>query len=189
MAEQFEEFDDFKPAKVDDGINDTVKKVIEKELSELETFKADNDDMIFSYEEPKQALTEMMVEYIQNVGDVNEVNYCSFNTGNGEAIDAWGYSGDEDMMSVDLFLTVLVDPEKNNTLPKLEIERRFKWMEKFFERSQAGTMFLRITDKRSDLYQIAQLINDAEKVDRVRSKYNRTRQENLVYSDGYLLPR
>lgn len=168
MAEQFEEFDDFKPAKVDDGVNDTVKKVIEKELSELETFKADNDDMIFSYEEPKQALTEMMVEYIQNVGDVNEVNYCSFNTGNGEAIDAWGYSGDEDMMSVDLFLTVLVDPEKSNTLPKSEIERHFKWMEKFFERSQSGTMFSRITDKRSDLYQIAQLINDAEKVDRVR---------------------
>jgi hypothetical protein len=94
MAEQFEEFDDFKPAKVDDGVNDTVKKVIEKEMSDLEAFKADNDDMIFSYEEPKQALTEMMVEYIQNVGDVNEVNYCSFNTGNGEAIDAWGYSGD-----------------------------------------------------------------------------------------------
>lgn len=168
MAEQFEEFDDFKPAKVDDGVNDTVKKVIEKEMSELETFKADNDDIIFGSEEPKQALTEMMVEYIQNVGDVNEVNYCSFNTGNGEAIDAWGYSGDEDMMSIDLFLTVLVDPEKSNTLPKSEIERHFKWMEKFFERSESGTMFSRITDKRSDLYQIAQLINDAEKVDRVR---------------------
>ena len=27
MAEQFDEFDDFKPAKVDDGVNDTVKKV------------------------------------------------------------------------------------------------------------------------------------------------------------------
>ena len=163
-----EEFDDFKPAKVDDGVNDTVKKVIEKEMSDLENFKADNDDIIYSSEEPKQALTEMMVEYIQNVGDVNEVNYCSFNTGNGEAIDAWGYSGDEDMMSVDLFLTVIVDPEKSNTLPKSEIERHFKWMQKFFERSQAGTMFSRIQDKKSDLYQIAQLINDAEKVDRVR---------------------
>lgn len=90
MTEQFEEFDDFKPAKVDDGVNDTVKKVIEKEMSDIEVFKADNDDMIFSYDEPKQALTEMMVEYIQNVGDVNEVNYCSFNTGNGEAnLHAW----------------------------------------------------------------------------------------------------
>lgn len=38
MAEQFEEFDDFKPAKVDDGVNDTVKKVIEKELSKLVDF-------------------------------------------------------------------------------------------------------------------------------------------------------
>lgn len=168
MKPEEDQFDDFKPAMVDDGVTDSVKKVIEKELSELETFKADNDEMIFGYEEPKQALTEMMVEYIQNVGDVNEVNYCSFNTGNGEAIDAWGYSGDEDMMSVDLFLTVLVDPEKSNTLPKTEIERHFKWMEKFFSRSQSGTMFSRITDKRSDLYQIAQLINDAEKVDRVR---------------------
>ena len=163
-----DQFDDFKPAMVDDGVTDSVKKVIQKEMSDLEAFKADNDEMIFSYDEPKQALTEMMVEYIQNVGDVNEVNYCSFNTGNGEAIDAWGYSGDEDMMSVDLFLTILVDPEKSNNLPKSEIERHFKWMEKFFERSQSGTMFSRIQDKHSDLYQIAQLINDSEKVDRVR---------------------
>ena len=73
MEEQIEEFDDFKPAKVEDGVNESVKKVIEKELSALESFKADNDDIIFSSEEPKQALTEMMVEYIQNVGDVNEV--------------------------------------------------------------------------------------------------------------------
>ena len=63
MAEQFEEFNDFKPAKVDDGVNDTVKKVIEKELSELETFKADNDDMIFSYEEPKHSITEDIFNY------------------------------------------------------------------------------------------------------------------------------
>ena len=135
MAEQLEEFDDFKPAKVDDGVNDSVKKVVEKEMTELETFKVDTDDMLFGYEEPKQALTDMMIGYIQNVGDVNEVNLCSFNSGNGEAIDAWGYSGDEDITSIDLFLTVLVNPEKSNTLPKSEIERHFKWMEKFFERS------------------------------------------------------
>ena len=132
MVGTTEDFDDFRPAKVDDGVNDSVKKVIEKELSEIEAFKADNDDILYGHEVPKQALTEMMVEYIQNVGDVNEVNFCSFNSGNGEAIDAWGYSGDEDTMSVDLFLTVLVDPEKSNTLPKSEIERHFKWMEKFF---------------------------------------------------------
>ena len=48
MAEQFDEYDDFKVATVDDGVNDTVKNVIEKELSELETFKADNDDIITS---------------------------------------------------------------------------------------------------------------------------------------------
>ena len=168
MKPSEDQFDDFKPAKADDGVKDAIKKAIEKELSELETFKADNDDIIYSYEEPKQALTEMMVEYIQNVGDVNEVNFCSFNSGNGEAIDAWGYSGDEETMSVDLFLTVLVDPEKSSSLPKSEIERHFKWMEKFFERSQSGTIFSRIKDQCSDLYQIAQLINDAEKVDRVR---------------------
>lgn len=168
MVGTTEDFDDFRPAKVDDGVNDSVKKVIEKELSEIEAFKADNDDILYGHEVPKQALTEMMVEYIQNVGDVNEVNFCSFNSGNGEAIDAWEYSGDEDTMSVDLFLTVLVDPEKSNTLPKSEIERHFKWMEKFFERSQSGTMFSRIKDKRSDLYQIAQLIHEADKVDRVR---------------------
>ena len=35
---KFDEFNDFKPAKVDDGVNDTVKKVIEKELSKLVDF-------------------------------------------------------------------------------------------------------------------------------------------------------
>ncbi len=163
-----EEFDDFKPATVDDGVNEAIRKVKEKELSELETFKAENDDIIYRFEAPHQALTEMMIEYIQNVGDVNEVNICSYNSGNGEAIDAWGYSGDEDMTSVDLFLTVLVDPEKSSTLPTSEIERHFKWMEKFFQRSLSGTMFSRISNKRSDLYQIAQLINESEKIDRVR---------------------
>lgn len=161
-------FDDFKPAVIDDGVNTTVKKVVEKELTELEAFKADNDDIIYGSEDPKTALTEMMVEYIQNVGDVNEVNYCCYNSGSGEAIDAWGYSGDEDLMSIDLFLTILVDPEKNHRLPKSEIERHFKWVEKFFERSLTGAMLSKIEDKRSDLYQIAQLINEADKVDRVR---------------------
>ena len=140
MEDNYEVFDDFKPAKADDGIPSFVKETIEKEKSELESFKEENDDIIFGNEDPKVALTEMMVEYIQNVGDVTDVNYCSYNSGNGEAIDAWGYSGDEDLTSIDLFLTVIVDPEKSNNLPKSELERYFKWMEKFFIRSQAGTM-------------------------------------------------
>ena len=163
-----EEFDDFKLASSNDEINPEVKRVVEREKSELEKFKIENDDIIFGSEEPKTALTEMMVEYIQNVGDVNDVNYCSYNSGNGEAIDAWGYSGDDETLSIDLFLTVIVDPDKSNNLPKSEIERHFRWLEKFFERSQSGTIFNKITDKRSDLYQIAQLINEAEKVDCVR---------------------
>ena len=167
MEEQIEVFDDFKPAKVDDGVNETVKKKIEKEMSDLEAFKMENDDMIFGYEDPKQALTEMMVGYIQNVGDVNEVNYCSYSK-NGEAIDAWGYSGDEEFLSIDLFLTVLVDPEKSDTLSKTDIEKHVKWLERFFNRAQNGQIMSQIKDKRSDLYQIAQLINDAENIDRVR---------------------
>lgn len=167
MSEEYE-FDDFKPAVVEDGVAPAVKKAIEKEQSELETFKSEIDDIILGSEDPRTALTEMMVEYIQNVGDVSEVNYCSYNTGLGEAIDAWGYSGDEDLVSIDLFLTVLVDPEKGDRLPKSEIERYFKWMQKFFERSKSGNNLSKITDKKSDLYQIAQLINESEKVDRVR---------------------
>ncbi|MCM1141218.1 MAG: AIPR family protein [Muribaculum sp.] len=167
MSEEYE-FDDFKPAVVEDGVNPSVKKAIEKEQTELESFKAENDDIILASEDPRKALTEMMVEYIQNVGDVSEVNYCSYNTGQGEAIDAWAYSGDEDLVSIDLFLTVLVDPEKGARLPKSEVERYFKWMQKFFERSQSGATLTKIQDKHSDLYQIAQLINDSDKVDRVR---------------------
>lgn len=167
MSDEYE-FDDFKPAMVEDCIAPAVKKAIEKEHTELQLFKSEIDDIILGSEDPRNALTEMMVEYIQNVGDVSEVNYCSYNTGAGEAIDAWGYSGDEDLVSIDLFLTVLVAPDKSDRLPKSEIERYFKWMQKFFERSQTGANLSRITDKRSDLYQIAQLIKESEKVDRVR---------------------
>lgn len=163
-----DEFDDFKPAEVNDGVNPDVKKAIAREMSELEIFKTDIDDILYSNEEPKMVLTEMMSEYIQNVGDVNEVNFCAYNSGTGEAIDAWGYSGDDEYVSIDLFLTVLVDPDKSSTLPKSEIERHFKWMEKFFERSQTGAIFTRVRDDHTDLYQIARLINDSERVDRVR---------------------
>ena len=161
-------FDDFKFAQVEDGVSESVKKVVNKELSELEAFKAENDDIIYGSEDPKETLTQMMVEYIQNVGDVTDVNYCSYKSNTGEALDAWGYSGDDEYVSIDLFLTVLVDPEKSNTLPKSEIERYFKWMEKFFDRSVSGTMLGRINDRHSDLYQIAQLINESNSIDRVR---------------------
>jgi len=164
-----EEFDDFKPASTSLDIKDSgTKKSIEKELSEIELFKEVNDDFLFCSEDPKLALTEMMVEYIQNVGDVNEVNFCSYYSGKGEGIDAWGYSGDEEFMSIDLFLTVLVDPEKSQTLPKSEIERYFKWMEKFFNRSRNSAAKHLGVNEKSDLNQVAQLIHDSDKVDRVR---------------------
>lgn len=163
-----EVFDDFKFAQVDDGVNETVKKAVSKEMSELETFKTDNDEIIYGSEDPKGTLTQMMVEYIQNVGDVTDVNFCSYKSNSGEALDAWGYSGDDEYMSIDLFLSVLVDPEKSNTLPKSEVERYFKWMGKFFDRSVSGAILGRIEDKHSDLYQIAQLINEADSIDRVR---------------------
>lgn len=168
MAEQFDDFDDFQPVKVDDGVNDSVKKVVAKEMSELEAFKADNDDMIYGYDDPKQALTEMMVEYIQNVGDVNEVNYCNYQVNKAGAIDAWGFNGDEDMTSLDLFLTVLVDPEKSKYLSKIEFDTYIKRLEKFLDLSKNGGIFKHIEDNKSDLYQIAQIINAAERIDRVR---------------------
>lgn len=111
MSDEYE-FDDFKPAVVEDGVAPAVKKAIEKELTELESFKSEIDDIILGSEDPRTALTEMMVEYIQNVGDVSEVNYCSYNTGAGEAIDAWGYSGDEDLVSIDLFSQYSLTPKK-----------------------------------------------------------------------------
>ena len=39
MEDNYEVFDDFKPAKADDGIPSFVKETNEKEKSELESFK------------------------------------------------------------------------------------------------------------------------------------------------------
>ena len=165
-----EQFDDFKVAEESPEMENVVANtIVAKELTEVEQYKEEVlDEILGMADSPKDELTQLVVGYIQAMGDVDQVNLCSYDNGNGVALDGWGFNGDEDLVSIDLFLTVLVDPEKSNTLPKSEIERHFKWMEKFFERSQTGTMFSRITDKRSELYQIAQLINDAEKVDRVR---------------------
>lgn len=39
------------------------------------------------------------------MGDVNQVNICSYDNGNGVALDGWGFNGDEDMTSISYFCT------------------------------------------------------------------------------------
>ena len=107
--EIFNEFDDFQPAEAPTYVNEAISKVYEKELSEIEQFKVDLDDQLLMADSPKDQLTEMIIGYIQGVGDVNQVNICSYRAKNGVGIDAWGFNGDEDMSTIDLFLTLYVD--------------------------------------------------------------------------------
>ena len=73
------QFDDFKSPKT--YVNDTIGKVIEKQLTEVEEFKDEYIDLPISMADaPKEELRDMYVQYIQRAGDVNQVNYCDYHT-------------------------------------------------------------------------------------------------------------
>ena len=164
-----EQFNDFKePISPSNYVDPTIEGVFNKELSEVEAFKAEFDDTLEMSDDPKKELTETIVGYIQGLGDVNQVNLYSYDNGNGVALDGWAFNGDEDLTSLDLFLTVYVDPGKTSKISATELDRHFNWLYRFYDQSLSGVVFGKISDTKSDLYRIADIIHSAERVDRVR---------------------
>lgn len=169
MANNDLEFNDFQVEDSAAYVNESIGNVIEKELSEVESFKEDLDDQLAMADDPKSHLTEMVIEYIQGVGDVSQVNLCSYNSKTGVAIDAWGFGGDEENTVIDLFLSMYVDPQNTKRLNAAEVDKHFNWMQRFFDSAQSGSLLRNLkSNDRSDLLQIAQLIKDTAKIDRVR---------------------
>lgn len=166
--EENQVFDDFKTPEASIYVNDTIGRVFEKELSDIEQFKEDLDDQLMMADSPKDQLTEMIIGYIQGVGDVNQVNICSYRAKNGVAIDAWGFNGDEDMTTIDLFLTLYIDPADSNKISLGELDRHFNWLQRFYDQSLSGSIFPKIEENRSDLFQVASLINKTPNIDRIR---------------------
>ena len=89
MKPSEEQFDDFKVAELPIAEYEAINKVFQKELSEVEKFKEDFDDQLLFSDNPKDLLTEMIVGYVQGVGDVNQVNISSYRAIIGVALDAW----------------------------------------------------------------------------------------------------
>lgn len=170
MAEQFDNFDDFKEPE-DSKLyqNPVTNNIFAKELTEVEKYKEDVLDEILNISDnPKDQLTQLVVGYVQAMGDVNQVNICSYDNGNGVALDGWGFNGDEDLVSIDLFLSVYIDPENTKRISANELDRHFNWLYRFFQQSQNGKMLGKIYDTKSDLYQVADLIHSTERIDRIR---------------------
>lgn len=167
MEEQDCYFDDFRPSE-SSFLNETIGSIVERELTEAEKFKEDLDDQLLMADSPKDELTELIIGYIQAVGDANQVNLCSYKSKSGVAIDAWGFGGDGELSTIDLFLTVYVDPNDSKTLSSTEIEKYFNRLQRFYEQAKAGTILQKIDDNKSDLYQIAQLINATPQIDLIR---------------------
>lgn len=170
MAEQFEEFDDFKVVEASSEMgNIVVNTIVAKELTEVEQYKEEVlDEILGMAESPKDELTQLVVGYIQAMGDVDQVNICSYDNGNGVALDGWGFNGDEDLVSIDLFLSVYQDPEDGKRISANELDRHFNWLYRFYEQSQNGKVLGKIHDTKSELYQVADLIHSTEKIDRIR---------------------
>lgn len=168
MNDNEEQFDDFKTPETATYVNETIGRVVQKELTEVEQFKRDLDDQLIMADSPKDELTEMIIGYIQGAGDVNQVNICSYRAKNGVGIDAWGFNGDEDLTTIDLFLTLYVDPDENVKISANDLDRHFNWLNRFYDQSKAGTIFSKIDEEKSDLYQVAQLINQTNNIDRIR---------------------
>lgn len=171
--EQFdntETFDDFKiPEEQPAFVNDSIGNVIEKELTEVEQFKEKLDEPLLVAEHPKDVLMATVVKYIQGCGDINQVYFCSYNSTRGVALDGWGFNADEDMTSIDLFLTVYVNPEERAKISTSDLNKSFDRLRHFYEQSVSGSMLGKfIDDTKSDLYQIADLIHSESKIDRIR---------------------
>lgn len=160
-------FDDFKSPKT--YVNETIGKVIEKQLTEVEEFKDEYIDLPISMaDSPKDELRDMYVQYIQRAGDVNQVSYCDYHTKSGIALDGWGFAGDDDTTTIDLFLVEYIDPEKNKKISAGDLDKLFARLERFYDHSVSGSIFKNIDNSFSDLYQVAQLIQSTSKIDRIR---------------------
>lgn len=171
--EQFNDseiFDDFKPAEEQAAfVNETIGNVIERELTEVEQFKEDFDEQLLMADNPKDNLTQIVIGYVQGCGDVNHVNICSYKSKNGVALDGWSFSGDEDLTTIDLFLTIYEDPDKGSNISANDLDRQFNWLQRFYDQSVSGAMLGKfMDDTRSDLYQVADLIHTTSTIDRIR---------------------
>lgn len=165
-----EVFDDFKPAEEQGAfVNETIGNVIERELTEVEQFKEDFDELLLMADNPKDDLTQIIIGYVQGCGDVNHVNICSYKSKNGVALDGWSFSGDEDLTTIDLFLTIYEDPNNGSNISANDLDRQFNWLQRFYDQSVSGAMLGKfMDDTKSDLYQVADLIHSTNKIDRIR---------------------
>lgn len=172
MKPNEDQFDDFKVAEeVPEMENEVANTIVAKELTEVEQYKEEVlDEILGMADSPKDELTQLVVGYIQAMGDVDQVNFCSYDNGNGVAPDGWGFNGDEDLISIDLFLSVYQDPDskKGKNISADELDRHFNWLYRFFEQSQNGKVLGKIHDTKSELYEVADLIHSTEKIDRIR---------------------
>ena len=100
MKPDEEQFDDFKVAEeASEMMNMVVNNIVAKELTEVEQYKEEVlDETLDMADDPQSELTQLVVGYIQAMGDVDQVNICSYDNGNGVALDGWGFNGDEDLV-------------------------------------------------------------------------------------------
>ncbi|MDD6701824.1 MAG: AIPR family protein [Bacteroidales bacterium] len=170
MKPDEEQFDDFKVAEeASEMMNMVVNNIVAKELTEVEQYKEEVlDETLDMADDPQSELTQLVVGYIQAMGDVDQVNICSYDNGNGVALDGWGFNGDEDLVSIDLFLSIYKSPEEGKRISANELDRHFNWLYRFYEQSQNGKILGKIHDTKSELYQVADLIHSTEKIDRIR---------------------
>ena len=162
-------FDDFKEQEnTPQYINDSISDILKKELTAVEAFKQDFDDQLLLSDDPKYQFTDIAIEYIQGAGDINQVSRCEYYSKSGVAIDAWAFNGDDELTTIDLFLTNYIDPNEGSKMSASELDRYFNRLQRFYEQAQTGNIFSKIEEEKSDLYQIAQLIRDTDKIDRIR---------------------
>jgi hypothetical protein len=167
IEESGEHFDDFLPADGQEQQSSEISKILQKELTETEEFKEEFDDVLAMSDDPKAALTEQAVQYVQASCDADEVNLVSYSKRNNGAINGWGFKGDEDQTYVDLFITVYKDPSSGSKISKSDIEKQFAKLQDFFNGSVQGNTLAGLYYD-TDIYQIARLINDTGKIDRLR---------------------
>ncbi len=83
MIPNEEQFNDFKvPEEAPEMENMVASTIVAKELTEVEQYKEEVlDEALGMADNPKGELTQLVVGYIQAMGDVDQVNLCSYDNG------------------------------------------------------------------------------------------------------------
>lgn len=163
-------FDDFKtPEENTQTLNPEIQSILQENLSEVENYKMEElDPLVSDAFNPQDILSDFVFDLIRRSGEADTIEKCSYNSNNGVAIDGWSFNGDEDLTTIDFFITKYIDSEESIKINRAELDRLFKNIKRFYVQARKRKLDKTQLDTTSDISMIVNLLEETEHIDRVR---------------------